>query len=507
MNLLKKAKETESNLNTKNESESCMTNNRIFQVCLLLIFSCCLIFAIVIGVVRLTTYAVDNWFMFENTEYLLKDGFPIYDFITLHEGLHYMMPQWLFAVIVTFLRPIGDGLGISLFMVLVVLILAFVQIKNSILISDRSPNSIMITILPFILFLLYFCYIRPFVVSVLLCCTMIYFIEKWIHSKNWKWLIMVPILSVLQINFHNSLWIALILIWICYIVEWFIHKIRKTNCRFSIKPLFIVLLGILVGGLINPYGLEAITYIFKSLISLKYIKPFIGELNCPPLLSYLPFYIFMTVEFIWFLYLYIKKKKTIPLAYLFMWAGFGILGIAAARNVIFFFTCAQMPLFYSSRWIPAVLPCGMRKTLYATSIIGIIISSFGVVPPNQRTLDPWMEDINTFTETFTIEGDICFVTQHDGTYAAYKGFVPYIDCRAELFGKAVNGKKEIAKEYDFIMREASVKEIEEFYDSYNFEWLLLRNELYEGHNLGKAAESKYTMVYQGKELTFLWRNQ
>ena len=41
----------------------------------------------------------DIWFLFSHGRYVLNNGFPIVDILSMHEGLNFVMQQWLTAVI------------------------------------------------------------------------------------------------------------------------------------------------------------------------------------------------------------------------------------------------------------------------------------------------------------------------------------------------------------------------------------------------------------------------
>ena len=477
----------------------------LFQLFLFICLSFFFVFAICSGVLRSSEYVVDNWFMFDNAEYILHNGFPNEDFITMHEGMHYMAPQWLFAVLMYVFKNMG-GYAVSIFMISVFMCLFAVQIQNMRLIGNQDGKSTLLVCFLSGLFMLYHLVCRPFVVTVLFGCTMIFLIEKWIQTKQWKWLAGIPVLSVLQINFHNSLWVSLYLILLCYLAEWTVHKVFKKEQRFSVTPLLLCIPAIFIGGLLNPYGLEAIVYIFRSLNALGPLKSYIGELLPPVFSTTNCFYMILCLEILWFGFLMFRKKVRIPVAYLLLWAGFAVMSLWASRNTVFFYTCGQMALFYTARWIPSVFAPSMRKTLYGIMLLGLVMGILVSPAPNSTVLEPWQSDIDAFVSKYHPEGDTCFNVQNDGSYLGYKGLKPYIDCRAELFGKSVNRKADIASEYDSVVRKMSDRELNDFLESYQFDWLILRKN-YEPNQRILDADPYYKEVFSGQQLVFLQRIQ
>lgn len=310
---------------------------------LLFLFLFALISVVVCVVVwGYSSYVEDNWFMFSHAEFIETfKGFPTTDFLTMHDGMDFMIPQWLFAILIYNIREFFGGYGLTILMVLTSLLLGFVQYQNAKTVNDNKRNRWIMVLLTMCLFQLVASHIRPFVFTVLFCSLEILCIEKWIRHSRFEWLIGLPVLSVLQINMHNSLWISLLLVWICYIAEWLWNKFRKISPRFAIGPLLIAGVGIILGSLLNPYGFDYVWYIFPSMESLKPLSNTISELRHPDL-SFWYFWIPVVLEAIWLSYLFFFKKKMIPMSYLLLWIGFTFMAFWAIRNIIFTMTCGQI---------------------------------------------------------------------------------------------------------------------------------------------------------------------
>ena len=62
-------------------------------------------------------------------------------------------------------------------------------------------------------------------------------------------------------------------------------KIKKvTIANIKLKPLLLVALIMFLVGFLNPYGLEAITFIFKS-YGIEKINEIVGEMKSPVLME------------------------------------------------------------------------------------------------------------------------------------------------------------------------------------------------------------------------------
>ncbi|WP_317396089.1 hypothetical protein [Faecalicoccus pleomorphus] len=473
-----------------------------------LLFLLLCMFVVVVSIVVVfgyTSYVEDNWFMFKNAETIFDQGFIHTDVLTLHPGFHNLITQWLFAVMITVIRPLFGGYGLTILMIALSVLLFVVQYKNAKLIQKEARNQILFVFLSVCFFQLVASHIRPYVVTVCLSCLTLFCIEKWIASKNGKWLLGLPILSILQINFHNSLWVVLFLILLCYYGEWVMDALFHREHRFSLKPLFLGTIGTLLGGIVNPYGLEGITYIIQSLEALEPLKSHIVELLSPSFRKQYYFWIPFLLELIWFGIVLFRQKRRIPWAYLFLWAGFSLMSFWAVRNIIFFFTCGQMLLFYTAPWMPNLLGKGMTKTLLTFFPIACGLCFLLVGTPDQNKTE-FHRDVDTFVAQLHPEGDTCFNTFDSGSYLEYKGLKAYIDTRAELFGKSVNGKKDVSEEYlQMLDPEQPAENVQAFVDTYQFDWLILDKD-YNNIETFVQKVKGYTLVYDGEETLFYQRD-
>ena len=81
-----------------------------------------------------------------------------------------------------------------------------------------------------------------------------------------KWLLILPIISVLQINIQCSMWIFLFIMMLPFLFErksFSINNIYYEN--YNKRPLYVSILFMIVTGFLNPYGINAMAYTFKSI--------------------------------------------------------------------------------------------------------------------------------------------------------------------------------------------------------------------------------------------------
>lgn len=458
---------------------------------------------ILTSVLKITTLTLndDNYFQLCQGTYILEHGFPITDPIRMHEGFHFLVPQWLYSVYITILyQNFGANGMVYLYALPMMSINAILFITLCSKISKKNANSILIGSLFFLLQLILYSYIRPYLITFCMCLIETLLLEQYVDTKNVKWLIPLPLLSILEINCHNSLWISLFLIQCCYYGEFVVKRIRKEE-SFKIQPLLICTCVCFVCGLINPYGLEYVTYIFPSMEALKPLKPYIMELRsvfvCQPVLI-----VFAVLDII-VLLIAIKKKVNVPYRYLFMFVGFGIMFFASIRNGMFFFSFGQLPLIYLVSQIPSLF---LDYTKTRILLVGMLLCYIVYALASPTMIHKNSERYNAVDwliehDTESIKEEKVLTTFDIGSYAEFKGYKVYIDTCAELYGKAVNHKKDIAQEFvdTFANNKGNQKKIDKFLDKYKFNYCIIDNA---GMAYVIEQSGQYELIYAKKDAKY-----
>ena len=118
---------------------------------------------------------------------------------------------------------------------------------------------------------------RPQIFDIIFILLEIYLLELYIRKGNKKYLAVLPIISLLMINLHASIWPMLFVI----LVPYYLGRInlKKTTVeKYKIKPLIIVTILMLICGFINPYGINMMLYLFRS-FGLKEINNLVMEMK------------------------------------------------------------------------------------------------------------------------------------------------------------------------------------------------------------------------------------
>ena len=155
------------------------------------------------------TFKIDNdfWFLISTGKTILNKGFITIEPFTIHEGLVFLPQQWLTDIIFYLLYSKLGIYGIFFFLMFINIIVIFIMYKLCLLITNNKIKlSLLITIITdFLLEILVFT-TRPQVFDILFLLLELYLLELYIKKKKNKYLIGLPIISLLMINLHASIW-------------------------------------------------------------------------------------------------------------------------------------------------------------------------------------------------------------------------------------------------------------------------------------------------------------
>ena len=471
--------------------------------------------------------AADTRFVMNIGQYVLEHGFPHVDPFTVHENLQLVAQQWLSGVIFwEAYKNFGlDGLLI----VDGVCGAALVLIYWRLYLFVSGGNKILSFTLSFIVGLLIAPGIvpRPHIFSTLLLLIEVFLLEKFTRTEDAKFLIPLPLFSIALVNLHAAVWLMSLVVCLPFL---FVKNFRH------IKFLLEAMVGIALCGMINPYGVDAMTYVFRS-YGIEQINSSVAEMLTPSAHNVrgLCFYIFEA-----FLIFSLARFK-VPWRYIFLCGGITFMAIMHGRNVILFYFLATFPLAYiwhDFSWekfkfkrMPMTILCFLLiaanmvmivpfiqwqletaslllKVLFFIMLLFVMYIVL-VLKVEGRILHPdilpkknllllitffitsaiFIASLNTDktkpNETYTNaikfllrtecpENISLYVNQGAGGLAGSFGIKYYIDSRSEVFLPANNGQKNIFEEYcDFMNGKIYYKD---FFNRYDFTHIILTND-------------------------------
>lgn len=419
----------------------------------------------------------DTWFILNHGKYVLENGFPATNPFTVTKDLWFIMPQWLTGVIFYFIYSVFGSYGIIIFAFTIYILQSILIYKTCLLINKNRTISFLTTLI------LSFCIsafltTRPQILSSTIFLLEIYFLEKYCLTYKNKYLYVLPILSLFLINLHASLFP----IFIAFVMPFLFGKINLnskiiTKETYKIKPILLFLLLSILVALINPYGINSVTYGFKS-YRIGNISSFIQEMQPTSIEDYNGFIFFAFIFILIFLYLFTDSKyKKIKTRYLFFFAGTVLLALYSIRNLYLFYISIPLVISYFLQDVKFEIKKqyfnNIKNCIPVFFIIFILL--FGnfakLCNANIYFYTPIKEVVDELTITEDIENKNVYAALNDSFYPQWIGAKTPYDLRVETMYKKINQKEDLMNEcFDFSDHLIKPENLQK---KYNFDYFII----------------------------------
>lgn len=263
-------------------------------------------------------YIVDN--------HTIPDTNPFFIF----KDKPFVVQQWLYCTYCYFLSLCGNiGIWISILLfgtILTVLLYKLFRIKGESPLISCVFSAITLSISKD-----YMLNIRPECITVILLLLQVYFLEKYKKTEKHLWLMLIPILMILEINIHSSMWFMHYCLLIPYTLPFGLgsrYDYRKSEISFKVMIFPVMMTTIAIG--LNPYGYKVVTYTFDALLS--------NTFQVLPIVEMMPLYYSETiieVISLMILGIYSFKKKYLPPSSIYICSGLTVMMWLAIRNTMF----------------------------------------------------------------------------------------------------------------------------------------------------------------------------
>lgn len=277
----------------------------------------------------------DTYFVMNIGRYVMESGFPHVDPFTIHENLQLVAQQWLSGIFFWEAYKFFGVDGIRLLDCVIGIILVVIYWRLCLMVS--GGNKILSLALSFAVSLLVVPAIvpRPHIISAAILLSEVFFLEKFTRTQDFKFLLALPALSILLINFHAAMWLMMFVVSLPF---FFVKSVQHA------KILLAAMAAVFLCGLINPYGLDAMTYVMHS-YGIDSINSGVVEMQTPTAhnMHGKIFYLSAT------LMIFALTKFKVPWRYIFLSGGLMFMAVMHGRNLILYYLLATFPLAYAWR--------------------------------------------------------------------------------------------------------------------------------------------------------------
>lgn len=465
---------TDSPVSIKPKNDKLIKRASILIVCLPLIIS----------FFQLRIIDNDFYFLYATGEYIVKNGFPFTDILSMHSSMKIIVQQWLSSVIFYYVYLYLGKYGIFALLYMCYAATCYLTFSLSKLITKNPLVSAAVTaIANFLVFDPYFV-TRPQMFTFVILLAEVYLLEKHAQTNSVKYLFAIPVLSLLLVNIHGAMWAVLLVFMLPYLVSAVFFKTKNftLEAQGNLLALLATFAGSAVVGLLNPYSWETMIYLTSS-YGQKSLS-IIAEMHSTSLDSNegLTFLILFGVTGLIVCFI---RKRLLTRRYFLMFAGTLVLGLLQIKGIPYFYLFGIPAFTYMIKdFDPAILkkPLKDYNTKKYKVLAGIFLALCFVYVCEARffvtkelneersehfvRLDKVIEILDASEEPVVL-----YTNFNDGQYLEMHGYHPYIDGRAELFLYKNNREYDYFSEYSSVMNAACY--YRDFIDKYEFNYLIL----------------------------------
>lgn len=430
----------------------------------------------------------DFWFMSKLGEYIVNKGFPHTDILSMHSDFAFVIQQWLTDVIFYLIYNKFNIYGMYIFTIIMNILIIFIMYKLCMFLSNnRVKLSIFVTVIVNLFLSIGFIATRPQLFDIVLLLSELYLLELYTKSNNKKYLLGLPLISLLMINLHSSIWLMCFVFLLPYYVD------NIFNRKYRIKPIIITTIIMLVIAFLNPYGLDAMTYLFRS-YGIEYIDKVVGEMNPTTISNSFIIYVYI---FLVLLSYYITKNKKINIRYLLLFLGTTYLALEHHRGILFLVLGSIFPLCDNLKQYfikeKREVKVSKKENLVYIFILVIFFTIYITNLSFTTEEDMLFNKITNYLDNNTTKDIKLYTGYHEGSYFEYKGYKCYIDPRAEHFFEKSNSKKDIFIEY-YLLQYGRI-DYNYFLEKYDFDYIFVGEKDVLYHYL--TNNPNYEKVYEG----------
>lgn len=400
----------------------------------------------------------DTWFLLAHGKYILTEGIPFIEPFTIHENFDFVMQQWLFSAIFRFFYDHFGVVGLIAGVFGCAIALTLLIYKLSQLVSpDSKKTGAICTAVTMLGLCIWFLETRPQSVTYVVIVIEILLLEAYAKTEKVRFLVGLPLLSVVEVNLHASMWGMLLVFALPYLVGSIKLKVYDIQSQgYKKTPLIVAVIAIFLGGFVNPYGIDAMKYVLSSYGD-EVINVVVKEMMHITIKDSYGVY-FFAIIFVTVLLLRYNKTVGIELRYILLFGGTVLMTLMTQKSLAYFFIgCVPFLVSLTSnleRYIKIDVQNKKKSKIYEflpiyfVLIIGLC-ACINIDKALNEKNEPLIKQAVEFLEDESVDKSTAklYTSYDSGGYAEFKGYKVYMDPRAEVFLKKNNHQKDVFDEY------------------------------------------------------------
>ena len=447
-------------------------------------------------------YEGDTYFLIDTGREIIKNGDVIRENIwSCVPGMKFVAQQWLYCVIIAFAQDTFGAVGMLIFVFIQVITYYFLMTHLMKKLGLNSQFRYLLSIVVMFLGQNYLFCSRPETITIILFILLAICLEKYKETDKWYWLLGIPALNILEVNFHSSMWLFHYAIILAYLVPAFYWPWKNKESK-NIKrvPVIVVSLLSLSVLLVNPYGLDGVLYIINAYMSNAFSFVSIEEMLPTQIMSNYGFCAFIGI----FVLVVVSKLKSCKSTSINITFGFSLLMAMFIRNNMFILFSLIYPLAdlgvaflgintkfnwhkYLNMKICLLLIAVNIFTISFTYCEFKNINNIEGGVENSAMFANNMNTIADYLDKHADENNKILTGFNVGAYMEYRGYRNlFIDARPECYMKNITGNESpLAEYYTYCSKgkknnkkegESSIlnqDEVDDWFAKYNFDYIIV----------------------------------
>lgn len=471
----------------------------------------------------------DTYWIIKTGEYICNNGIPTKDFLTMHKTMDLVVQQWAADVIFYKLYSLMGFIG-PILLVLVMYGVFLALMKKLCLQISNKP--IMASIATFVagVSMTQFFVTRPQIFTYSIILIELLCLERFVKDGKYRHLAVLPVLSVLEVNLHASMWTMLFIILLPYFVNALPLKIKgRSIACCKLLPLIVTAIVMGVAGLITPYGIKGLSFLFTTSIgnkvnsSIMELHPFTFKLSLDAMSDYVVLAIVLCT------YLFYKKGKT-TIRYILLTVGTCAMMFTYIKLIPYFVICAIPTLLayidnvdfvgtfkrlvaedkkkneekkQSKLLIPITVTLITVFSIFIVGFVGQSIYSEASKFIKNDGADKGIIALDEAIDAMQTDIDLCNVDDlrlfngfNAGAYLEFKGYTTYIDPRADSFVEEANHEFDYLTEYSKVAK--GEKNYKKVFDKYGFNYALVCRSSEKPLYVNLKNDKDYELIFKNK---------
>ena len=415
---------------------------------ILLIGMICFIIGLFLTLTARPIVDFDYWFHYRLGEHIMATGkipeLGIGSWYAIENNLPWISHEWAFGILIYLLTNMsGENIAQIIAIVLSMLsVLGVFWITRNWYV--KHPFIALMVIIAVSLCAMGFTVPRPQLIAYLMTIALVYIIRKAYNENNDKMLLWLIPLTLLWVNFHGGSYILIVLSMLCIIISkcttfdiGAIHFVKASKKQMGYYLGLLVV--ILITAMINPHGIEMLTYPLVNMGDLVMINS---------IQEWQPLNLNNTYNLLCFIFPVItlccmvanKKKSSIDIALFFM---FFLLSIKSVRFVYQLNLICMLMLPTFADFLNEGSLNQLTKIIIASVLLisSVIFGYSGISSINQHFKDGTFYDKSVLLSDEMIEAikvldaDHLYNNYNYGGQLTYEHIDTWIDGRADIFSK------------------------------------------------------------------------